>query len=150
MPIPDFTAAGLLPPGIHPATRPEVAGRFGCQNDRRVELWGKLEAFLDFAQTFNLFDATYLDGSFVTDKAAPGDVDVVLVIQKANAVRLVTHANARQIMDTFAVKKTYEVHLFIQQPPCSMADFFQSLRADEAIRRNVAPDQRRGILEVAL
>lgn len=60
------------------------------------------------------------------------------------------HPSVAQIADGDRVKQTYEVHVFIQPPPHGMVDFFQSLRPEEAIRRSVPPDTRRGILEVAL
>lgn len=123
---------------------------FGSYNGRRIELFSKFQQFVALARSFELFSTIFLDGSFVTDKAAPGDIDVVLVIPRAHVAQLIAHPNARQIMNTHRIKQTFEVHLFIQPPPSGMVEFFQSLRPDEAIRRNVAPDQRRGILEVTL
>jgi hypothetical protein len=72
--IPPLTAAGLLPPGIHEAEDwAEVVARFGG-TPRRQELLAKLRRGLD-----NLRDAgcpwVLLDGSFVTDKPEPNDVD---------------------------------------------------------------------------
>ena len=72
--IPPFSAAGTLPPGIHDAEDwSEVVRRFGG-TVRRAELLGKLRLGLN-----SLRDAgcpwVLLDGSFVTSKPDPNDVD---------------------------------------------------------------------------
>lgn len=150
MAIPALTSAGLLPAGVHAATLQEIRDVFGRDTPRRVELFAKLTTFVELARSFQLFASCIVDGSFVTDKAAPGDIDVVLVIPRRRIKQLLVHPRFTQISDGRRIQRTYEVHLFIQPPPSGMADFFQSLRPDEALRRNVRIDQRRGILEVAL
>ncbi len=72
--IPRFGPNGLLPPGIHAAEGwEEVVARFGGTS-QRDQLLPKLRRGLD-----NLRDAgcpwVLLDGSFVTDKPEPNDVD---------------------------------------------------------------------------
>lgn len=72
--IPPFSAAGTLPPGIHDAEDwSEVVRRCGG-TAKRVELLARLRLGLD-----NLRDAgcpwVLLDGSFVTNKPDPNDVD---------------------------------------------------------------------------
>jgi hypothetical protein len=72
--IPDLTASGVLPPGIHDAEDwSEVVRRFG-DTPERAALIAKLRQGLD-----NLRDAgcpwVLLDGSFVTSKPDPNDVD---------------------------------------------------------------------------
>ena len=71
--VPDFAEGGLLPPGVHWATWEEVEERFGYTPWRQRLLHG-FRAALE-----NLRDAgcrtAYLDGSFVTENAVPGDYD---------------------------------------------------------------------------
>jgi Family of unknown function (DUF6932) len=62
--LPDFDDAGNLPPGIHAATRGEVATRFGYTPVRRVLIAG-LERALDLLAAVGCRRA-WLDGSFVT------------------------------------------------------------------------------------
>lgn len=73
MAIPPFQPDGLLPPGIHGAVWSEVTNRFGSTLYRQSLVSGLLEAakLLSFANCPLL----YLDGSFVTNKAYPGDFD---------------------------------------------------------------------------
>lgn len=147
MAIPPLLPSGLLPPGLHLASLEEVRGQFGRGNDRRRELFEKLDRFLALARTFEIFRNVFLDGSFVTDKAAPGDVDAVLEMDKADLPRLLAHPNRLAILDARKVRSEYEIHLFLDT---RMVTFFQRLRPEEAIVRNLDPTAERGILKVAL
>lgn len=71
--IPEFTPAGLLPPGIHTAAWCEVERRFGWNARRQALLIGLREGL----RALHAADCrlVYLDGSFVTAKELPGDFD---------------------------------------------------------------------------
>lgn len=71
--LPTFTAHGLLPEGVHPATLEEVRERFGGNERREQLLTGLIEAL-------RLLRAAgcrrvYINGSFVTAKELPNDID---------------------------------------------------------------------------
>jgi hypothetical protein len=72
-------------------------------------LFAKLESFMAFAQSFQLFGGLFVDGSFVTDKAAPGDIDRVLEISTPNFAQLLGHPQVLAIVDCAAVKQRYEI-----------------------------------------
>ena len=72
--IPQFTAHGLLPQGIHPATLEEVLNRFGG-NDRREQLLAGLIEALRLLRAAGC-RRVYINGSFVTAKERPNDIDV--------------------------------------------------------------------------
>lgn len=155
MSIPTFTSFGPLPPGIHDATLAEINAVFGATNSRREDLFGKLDQFVQASKRFQLFTALYVDGSFVTDKPSPGDIDAVLELPRAALPRLLAHPDRLTLIDTAAVKAAYEVHLFFQPeapptPDPDMAKFFQHLRPEEALVRRLPADTTRGILRVAL
>lgn len=154
VPIPGLTADGLLPPGIHQTTLDDIGLRFGSSNDRRQELFEKLQRFVALVRGFNLMSALVVDGSFVTSKPVPGDVDVVLLMPRANLGRLLLHPNALQLSKS-AVKAAYEVHLFTQQvepmpPDADMTLFFQRLRTETALLIRSPIGARKGILKVDL
>jgi hypothetical protein len=69
------TANGSLPAGIHDASWPEFAARFGFSARRRRLLNGLRAALLHLADAGCV--SVIVGGSFVTTKANPGDVDVV-------------------------------------------------------------------------
>ena len=71
--IPEFTDDGLLPPGRHNAAWGEFESRFGYNSWRRMLLSGLLRALLELKRAG--VGLAYLDGSFVTEKAVPGDYD---------------------------------------------------------------------------
>ena len=86
MAIPCFTGQGFLPPGEHVCSLVEVASRFGAGGKRR-ELWLLFEKFVAIELRPRFAELIYIDGSFVTDKADPCDIDVVLDLRNSNDVR---------------------------------------------------------------
>jgi len=72
--IPKFTAAGLLPRGVHAATLEEVFERFGG-NGRREQLLNGLVEALRLLRAAGC-RRMYINGSFVTSKELPNDIDV--------------------------------------------------------------------------
>jgi hypothetical protein len=74
MTIPDFRDDGLLPLGVHKATEAEVRERFGQSNLRRIDLMDRLSRWLALARIVTA-QRFLVDGSFVTAKAEPNDVD---------------------------------------------------------------------------
>jgi len=82
MAIPALNEFGWLPAGIHECSVDEVAARFGAfhGSDRRPQLFARLVAFLREARVSGLLEAVLVDGSFVTGKPDPNDIDLVLVV----------------------------------------------------------------------
>lgn len=72
--IPPFTSAGLLPEGIHEARWSELEGNLG-ETATRKRLLAGLFSGLRALEAAGCTRA-YLDGSFVTVKPQPGDIDV--------------------------------------------------------------------------
>jgi hypothetical protein len=82
MPIPALNELGLLPPGTHDCTLAEVEERFGQfqQSDRRCRLFARLVRFLREVAKVEFAVAVVIDGSFVTAKDDPNDIDLVLIL----------------------------------------------------------------------
>ena len=75
--IPPFDDSGNLPPGLHPATLPEIDARFGQQSElRRVQIYS-VRWMIDMASRAGV-NRIVLNGSFITDTIEPNDVDCVL------------------------------------------------------------------------
>ena len=71
--IPGFTEEGLLPPGVHETDLEELKEKMGWSRKRRG-LLGGLEEALELMAVGGVVRA-YLDGSFVTNKDCPNDID---------------------------------------------------------------------------
>jgi len=77
--IPDFRDDGYLPEGLYSATEADVTFRFGSSTPRRRRL------ILGFRRWLELTRITHarrflVDGSFVTDKGEPNDIDAVVLL----------------------------------------------------------------------
>src|SRR2546428_445885 len=80
--LPPFNEHGLLPEGIHDCTLWEAEDRFGRfqQSERRPLLWAKFREFFGEMKATGLVAAVLLNGSFVTVKPDPNDIDLILVV----------------------------------------------------------------------
>ncbi len=76
IPLPEFNAAGELPPGEHEAVLGEVEKKFGTINAQRRRLMAGLRRAVDNLAKSNV-RKIWIDGSFVTDKKTPRDIDGV-------------------------------------------------------------------------
>lgn len=78
--IPEFDENGNLPPGIHEATFDEVLERFSKpKTARRKGRTRTLHSFYAFIKRFAT--AIYIDGSYTTNKPAPNDVDIIVLLR---------------------------------------------------------------------
>jgi hypothetical protein len=150
--IPEFLTQGVLPPGVHSASLSEIRQRFGSTNPstRRGQLHANLEALLTKVATFHLFGAAIIDGSFVTDKPIPDDIDVGLELAD---VYESSHFNLfleSFDFDRLRTEQSLDVYLFVRNGLNDFRRFFQYLRTEEAIRRNLPAGSKKGILEVPL
>lgn len=80
--IPPFNSDGELPPGIHSATWQEFAQRFGTTPYRCELLAGLLAGLYELRRAG--CQIVFIDGSFVTAKAVPGDFDVCWDVYSVN------------------------------------------------------------------
>lgn len=70
---------GTLPPGVHDATLLEVEVQFGSSSRRRTLIL-TIRRLVHMARRCGFVREIYIDGSFVTAKPDPNDVDIVLGI----------------------------------------------------------------------
>ena len=74
--LPPFDEFGNLPAGIHPSKIDEIAQRFGCGSPERVVEIAELKEFVAWAWKAGV-ERIIVNGSFVTSRTAPNDVDVI-------------------------------------------------------------------------
>jgi predicted nucleotidyltransferase len=76
--IPDFTDKGYLPEGYHKTTLNEFKDRFSKnKSQKRQEIIKEYEKHLKEILNTNLVTAHWINGSFVTDKKEPEDIDIL-------------------------------------------------------------------------
>lgn len=132
--IPAPNARGELPPGVHPATLEEVGAVFAT-TPRRRRLYAGLQRALANLQAAGV-RRVFLDGSFVTTKAAPHDIDgcwewtAEVSLDRLDPV-LLDFAEGRQ-----AMQQKYGVDFFLASwteaaSGLTFLDFFQRNRWDE-------------------
>lgn len=80
MPIPALTADGILPEGLHYATLSEVGQAFGQfqQTDQRPRVFQNLQSYHGALSAAAVARALIVDGSFITSKSNPSDVDCIV------------------------------------------------------------------------
>ena len=149
MAIPEFTQYGLLPQGVHECTIPE-AQAFLCSNEHRAIIWAGLQNFLNWAQGLPSPDAFLIDGSYVTDKALPNDVDVIV------DTTLCTPADQQIWVEAWAehhehAKNAFSVDFWpvVIGVGNDFSAFFQYVRVEEALRRGIPPAVRKGLIRVS-
>jgi hypothetical protein len=77
--IPAFRPDGYLPVGLHPASEADVTFRFGSSTRRRRRLVLRLRRWVDLARRIRA-RRLLVDGSFVTAKPDPNDIDAVVLL----------------------------------------------------------------------
>jgi predicted nucleotidyltransferase len=106
--IPNFDENGNLPSGIHVATFNEVIERFGGSKSlKRSVLTKNLKEFYNFIKYY--FVEIYIDGSYVTTKLAPNDVDIVVILP--DDFRKLEIQN-RRLLDFALGRRLNQLHIF--------------------------------------
>lgn len=111
--LPPFDKRGCLPEGIYNPTVEEFTERFVKVTERRKELFGKYQQFTKLCNQAKGIEEHYLDGSYVTDKEEPGDIDLLFTFnddvydsnKSYNSYFEITRQQKR-------MKEDYEVHVF--------------------------------------
>ena len=76
--LPDFDDFGNLPAGIHICTLDELTTRFGKGSDERETEMSEVLLFVEAARKAGV-RRLLVNGSFVTNKLSPNDVDIVFL-----------------------------------------------------------------------
>src|SRR5437870_13910829 len=77
--IPPFRPDGYLPEGLHLASEAEVTFRFGASTPRRRRLALRLRRWIELVREIG-GKRLLVDGSFVTAKQKPDDIDAVVLL----------------------------------------------------------------------
>ncbi len=141
--LPAFREDGYLPDGIHVSSEAEFILRFGKQNRRRRRLAPRLKRWIDLGRVVGAI-RLIIDGSFVTAKMEPEDVDAVMLLPLNFAEQL------EQAID--AALELEEMFLTRQPEEIFAAEDESDFQAwCEFFGRTREPDGRRkGLVEIIL
>jgi hypothetical protein len=117
---PDFPA--LLAPGIHTLTLPqlhELAVAPFPQDIRRQNLFGKLSTWMYAVRSADVSGTLWVDGSFLTQKPGPDDIDCVfwnpIWVAPASATLINQHQIAN-LFDRSTAKVLYGLDFYLETP----------------------------------
>jgi len=148
MPVPDLNEYGLLPQGVHDCVTAEIVGSF-CVNQARSAVWHGFEGFLAWVLAKPGPVSILLDGSFVTDKSVPGDIDVAVDISNCSIAHqnewiIAYHRDHAQVKQRFGT----DFYIVIRGAGHDFSAFFQYVRVDDALARGAPNGTRKGILRL--
>lgn len=148
MPIPDLRPDGYLPEGIHDCTLDEIHARFGRfqSSDRRQVLWQQLRAYFGAAETSGFVKAVIVDGSFISAKDTPGDVDLLVVLTDDYPEGQVHQPSKYNVVSPRQIRKGGDLDAKVGREHGPVHNQYTSLY--QLVKH--APGARKGILRVQL
>ena len=153
-PLPPFNYHGYLPEGVHDTSLAELRARLAI-NPKRDILWERLQEFLKWAVGTGAFSHAYIDGGFITNKAQPEDIDVILQTHARYGAEAFAAMEPFFAMGLDVIYTKYSVHLhfWCEGFPGGLSDFrrfFQYLRPQDAAPLGLREGARKGIVRIKL
>lgn len=141
--IPDFQSDGYLPEGLHLATESEVTFRFGASSRRRRRLVLRLRRWLALARATRA-SRFLVDGSFVTAKLAPNDIDTVVLVAPDFERQVANGIPAALELEAMLLDRTPE-EIFAAEDALDWDEWVEFFS-----RTREADGRRKGLVEIEL
>ena len=141
--IPEFRSDGYLPEGMHFASEAEVTFRFGSSNAHRRRLAVRLRRWIELSRRVRA-RRLFIDGSFITAKTEPNDVDAVVWLS-ADFERQVQQGNDPGLELEHMLLTRHPEEIFAAEDDVDWNDwieFFTRTREEDG--------RRKGLVEVEL
>ena len=148
MSIPVLNANGFLPAGIFECTLPEMRQRFGGfqKSDQRLRLFARLEELFQAMQRSGLFESLLVDGSFVTAKPVPNDIDLVAVLKRGHDFERDLPMSEYALVSRSLLRRRFGFDVMVAESASPLyktyVEFFSRVRE--------MPDATKGLLRVNL
>lgn len=145
---------GVLPEGVHVCSMDEVERAFGRfqRTDRRQQLTATLRRYVEAAQKADTSKAVVIDGSYVTAKDEPGDIDVMLVLKTETNLTEDLSPSEYNVQSKRMVRRLYGFDLFAAVDGSAQyadtVDFLSDMKATEP--NPYTSRTRKGIVRVEL
>ncbi len=141
--IPDFRDDGYLPEGLHVATEAEVTFRFGSPTPRRQRLTLRLRRWLVLSrQTYCL--RFLVDGSFVTAKENPEDIDAVVLLPNDFEQQVVDGVESASELQEMLLNR-YPEEIFAAEDSRDWSEWIEFFS-----RTRELDSRRKGLVEIKL
>jgi hypothetical protein len=143
---------GFLNPGVHEATLDEIRGEFGGfqESDQRPKLYKRLEQLVDQLKVHEFVKFIVVDGSFVTSKAAPGDIDVIVVVDPAIFTKDQWTPDEYNVLSSKRLKRRYKFDVLVAGEGSGSYDsqlrFFSRVKDGSGS----TDDQEKGVVRLSL
>jgi predicted nucleotidyltransferase len=143
MAIPLLDANGLLPIGVHDCTLDDIKEVFGAfqSTDRRIQLYQELERFASELKRTGLVKEVIVDGSFVTGKTAPSDIDLILVLPDSHDFDADLRPFEYNVLSRRRVRKHYQFDILLAREDGDEYEqylrFFQQVRGQPTLSKGV-------------
>jgi hypothetical protein len=141
--IPTFRDDGYLPEGLHLAGEAEVIARFGSTTSKRRFLALRLRRWIDLSREVGA-KRLFVDGSFVTAKPDPGDLDAVVWLSTDFAARVKRGEIAALELDMMLISRQPE-EIFAAEDRRDWEEWIEFF-----CRTREADHRRKGLVEVQL
>ena len=149
MPIPAFDRFGLLPGGIHECTIKEVEVDLAW-NDERRRLTALLQEFIavELTPRFTTVPPVVLDGSYVSQKASPNNINLVLELSDLpDTDQWEGQMLFQRTADLF---RLYQIEMLpgLKGLKQDFVDLLQTLRPQTAFEKGLHHGHRKGVLRL--
>ena len=141
--IPDFRVDGYLPDGLHLTTEADVTFRFGSSTPRRRRLILRLRRWLELARITRA-RRFLVDGSFVTAKREPHDIDAVVLLADDFAEQVSQGLDAALELEEMLLNRNPE-EIFAAEDLRDWADWVEFFS-----RTRELDGRRKGLVEIEL
>lgn len=141
--IPPFRSDGYLPNGLFLASEAEVTFRFGSANRTRRRIVLRVRRWTELAKAIGA-RRLLIDGSFVTAKPEPNDVDAVILLPPNFSAQLeVNSAPAVELEQMLLTRRPEEI--FAAEDEADWNDWVEFFS-----RTREADGRRKGLVEIGL
>jgi hypothetical protein len=143
MPIPELNSDGLLPTGIFDCGLAEIKSRFGAfqVSDQRPRLFARLQALVTAIKAGDLFSALIIDGSFVTAKPGPNDIDLIAILRAGLNLERDLPMSEYALLSRAMLRRRFGFDVVVAEQDSSLyrtyVDFFSRVREAPALRKGL-------------
>lgn len=136
--------SGYLPPGVHDLSLAEVHEHFGTfqSSDQRPRLFKKLDQFLDLARAAGIVRFVIVDGSFISAKPIPGDIDIIVVVEPKAMEAKSWRPDQYNVISSRRIRGTYSFDAIVvpegSQAYQNILEYFSRIKDNGDTRKGVA------------